>query len=140
MQCDPRTGMEREVRQDSTVIRFWIDAYNRTTASLNNGRIAEPQLQAWWDGDSDRGAMAVGRVFGASVSGRESRFVAHGILYCRPDFSHTLGWWMVSKISNDGADRDKVIQLLSHPDSLASWYNAAVGQVDKSLVVSEEVW
>jgi hypothetical protein len=140
MQCDPRTGLQREVRRDSVVIQYWIRTLNRMLAELSNGSMTEPAFDAWRNGQFELTRKLLTECLQRRYAGHNSDSLIAEHMPGRPDLSHTLGWWMVSEISNDGANREKVIRLLSCPDSLASWYNAAIGSEDKSLLADESVW
>jgi len=136
MHCDPRQGIEREVRRDTVVIRDWISSLNVKLAAIDSGSITEPDIRAWYDStyhDIPRDLLRdfLKRRFPA---GNLDSFFAENVPH-RPDLVHTLGWWMVSRLS-EGGHPERVIQLLSSPDSLFAWYNESAGSADQSLLIA----
>lgn len=136
MQCDPRGGMEGAVRRDSTIIRYWIADVTAKLESMNSGRITGDDASVWWDSTFQETPRRLLREYLSThyPDRNQDSLYASNVGY-RPDLEHTLGWWMVSHIA-DGDHPQRVIALLSHPDSIFVWYDAAVGTTDPSLRVS----
>jgi len=61
----------------------------------------------------------------------------------RPDLVHTLGGWMVRRITNEGTNPEKAVEVLINPTSLYTLYNQTLEKgmediaVDTSVVVKK---
>ena len=135
MQCDPKEGLDKAVRQDSTVIRYWINEVNEKFAALDAESISDLAMSAWWGNSFHAPAEILRSEFLArQFPGRNVDTLAQ--ITAKPDLLHTLGWWMVSHISDGGKYRDEVIRLLSNPEALFSRYNAVIGPGDPRLLIA----
>lgn len=136
MHCDPRQGIEREVRRDTVVIRYWISSLNEKLAAVDAGSTSESDLRAWYDStyhDLPRELLRDFLTRRFPDRDLDSLFAENASH--RPDLTHTLGWWMVSRLS-EGGQKERVMQLLSSPDSLFAWYNESAGSADQSLLIA----
>jgi hypothetical protein len=138
MQCNPPQGFARELKEDSGIIGYWIDQLNQKLAVLDNGSITESELQEWYGRTyQDTAVVALKEYLMRRFPHGDPDTLVTSHISERPDFEHTLGWWMISRISDEGKRKDKAIPLLSHPEMLFTQYNAAIGDKKARLRVTD---
>jgi hypothetical protein len=132
-QCDPRSGLDREIITDTSVIEFWIANLKQHASVLSTSPSIKSATAQWLDSctgilATEQRDLFLKRRFGDA--GADS-VAARAII--RPDMIHTLGRWMVKHISADGQDRSKALGLLSHPDSIYVWYDRSMAAASEEL-------
>ncbi len=126
--CNPPDGFKKMLWEDRQVIEFLLGELNSRFGELMDGTMTEEQFQLWWSStfyEIPHKLLEeyVERNFPESEI--ESTVAAN--VSFRPDLSHALGWWMVSRISVEGAKSEPVKQLVMYPYSLFARYDEVIG-------------
>jgi hypothetical protein len=140
MLCNPPEGLKRDVMEDSTVVAFWIHELNDRLAGLDTGDVKEEDYAAWFQASFHEEARALLRdYFRQWHEGEELENLVSANQAYRPDFLHTMGWWMVSHITANGSDRKALFDLMKDPAAILERYNEAVtGAPDRFTVYAKE--
>jgi len=137
MQCNPLQGLRRTLKEDTTIVRYWIGQLNDKLAALRTGSITEPQIEAWYDSSFQETARMLLNEYRKRVSPTaDSAAYMWQHQVDRPTMVYTLGWWMVGRISEGGKNKNTVIQLLKEPEQLFGSYNSSVPAKDKGLKIN----
>jgi hypothetical protein len=127
MRCSVDDGLRKTLMEDSVVVSYWIGQLNEKLAALDDGTITEDELSRWYSATYHETARELLKVYLMARYSHEvigEKLEVHAA--ARPSFVYTLGWWMISRILEDGAGKDAVIGLLSDPQDLFDLYNEAV--------------
>ncbi len=133
-QCNPLTGMDKEITEDPIVIAYWISDLKEHASSfaLLPDNVASKRL--WRESTYQDLAQYQKLAFlSRCFPGKRADSIANEMPVHRPDLAHTLGRWMVQHISKDGQDRNQAIALLQHPDSVFVWYDRAVKDMPSEM-------
>jgi len=136
MHCNPRTGINAAIKDDSTIVRYWIRRVNEKLAAVDAGIISEGQLVTWSDSSYFEipTQLLIDFLARRYPAANQDSLLQLNMGY-KPDMEHTLGWWLVSHISG-GVQPGRLIALLSQPDSVFAWYDEAIGSNDPSLLMT----
>lgn len=134
MHCNPPSGLRRLTKEDTTIVAHWFRELSQTLGRLDQAGVNHDEISQWYRASSQGSARKLLRDYLArSLEGealnREVVLQAHA----RPAMVYTLGWWMVSRISRYGTDREAVVELLRNPHTLFARYNAVVSDAPDSL-------
>jgi hypothetical protein len=139
MRCDVEAGMRRDAMEDTATVAYWIGELNAKLAALDDGTIAEDELQKWYGATFQETARVLLKSYLERRYPDEDpagKLQEHAT--ARPTFVYTLGWWMVSRILESDAGKEKVIRLLSQPDELFETYNASLQGASPALRVRQK--
>lgn len=126
MQCNPPTGLAKAIKEDTSVVRYWIEQLNDKLAALETDMLSEEAAEQWLrDSYQQDARQLLTEYFQHDYEDNELRAIVAEHISDRPTLIYTLGWWMVSRIDQT-AGRDQVIALLSDPDQLFDHYNSAI--------------
>jgi hypothetical protein len=127
MQCDVDNGLRRELMEDAHVVSYWIGQLNEKLAAISDGSITEDELFVWYSATFQDSARELLKGYFETRYSHEVVFdKVEQHIVDRPTFIYTMGWWMISRILEDGAGKEAVIGLLSDPHELFDLYNEAV--------------
>ena len=134
MHCNPPEGLSRATKEDSAVVAFWFRELAGTLAAMDKDSLSEEDMRSWLSSSFHETARGLLRDYmERTYQGEElDRQVALHITD-RPSMIYTLGWWMVSRISRLGADKEAYLCLLQEPESLFERYNTVVADGPDSL-------
>ncbi|MEK9138179.1 MAG: hypothetical protein AAB393_13720 [Bacteroidota bacterium] len=125
--CNPLTGFQKGLWEDRTTLSALIKELNGKMIALDNHELQEDSVREWY-----------GRLFHSFAASLLEQYIqrtypdsnvkalAREKAIFRPDLVHTLGWWMVSRITENGTKREEAIELLTHPASLYRRYNESL--------------
>lgn len=126
MQCNPPTGLTKTIKEDTAVVRYWIEQLNDKLAALETNMLSQENAEQWLrDSYHQDARQLLTEYFQRDYEGDELRAVVAEHIADRPTLIYTLGWWMISRI-NQAAGRHQVIALLSDPGQLFDHYNTAI--------------
>lgn len=126
MQCNPPTGLAKTIKEDTAVVRYWIEQLNDKLAAIETDMLGQEAAEQWLrDSYQQDARQLLTEYFQHDYEGDELRAVVAEHIADRPTLIYTLGWWMISRI-NQAAGRHQVIALLSDPGQLFDHYNAAI--------------
>jgi hypothetical protein len=132
-QCDPRSGLDGEIVNDTSVIRYWIADLKEHASVFAADSQSKPAISTWLDSCSGVLATQQRDLFLQRKFGSAGADTAAARSIIRPDMIHTLGRWMVRHIAADGQDKEKALGLLKHPDSIYVWYDRAMASAPEGL-------
>lgn len=129
--CNPPDGFKKALWEDRETIRALLSELSHVVLSMENGELTESEFRKWYSSTFDEIPRML---LDAYVRGRfgdaEADAVIQSHLSERPDLVHTLGWWMVSRISSEGQDPDEVRTLVQRPYELFERYNEVMPDED----------
>lgn len=134
MHCNPPEGIRRTIMEDTATVAFWFRELSQTLKGLEMGALTDEEVRQWYSASFQDTARKLLRDYHArSLEGEalNREVILQG--HARPTLIYTLGWWMVSHISHQGADREAVIDLVQDPYNLFALYNAVASDVPDSL-------
>jgi hypothetical protein len=132
--CSPPRGFVKEVYEDPDVVGALLRRLEQQLLILESGEITEQGMETWLRANYFEVAEALLRLHlqkrysAAELDEKVKQHMSH-----RPDLEHTLGWWLVSRISHDGRRRDRALSLFDDPWRLYRLYN------ESDLVDSQEL-
>lgn len=133
-QCNPLTGMDKEITEDPIVIAYWISDLKEHAANFAGLPENAASKQLWRDSTyQDLAQYQKLEFLSRCFPGKRADSIAREVQVQRPDLAHTLGRWMVKHISQDGRDRSQAIALLQHPDSVYVWYDRSVKDLPSEM-------
>jgi hypothetical protein len=136
MHCNPPEGIKAEIMEDSMVVEYWMYHLNERLAMLDTGEVDESEYNDWLDQTYYQQAKSVLHDYLLrQYEGPELEEQVKTHMVYRPTMVYTLGWWMVSTISNGGQDRESLMKLLDDPKSLFTMYNDAAGASPRQFKV-----
>ncbi|MEW5795081.1 MAG: DUF5700 domain-containing putative Zn-dependent protease [Candidatus Zixiibacteriota bacterium] len=134
MHCNPPEGFNRTIKEDTAVVVHWLRELDKMMALVKSGEVAEEVASDWLGNTYQEAARSVLRQYLSRTIPEdelEREVKAHEI--DRPSLVYTLGWWMVSHISDKGFNPEAVHELIKHPLTLFERYNAKVSPGADSL-------
>ena len=126
-QCNAPSGFNREIKEDSVVVGFWLHELERVIGQIRRNEITEDSVRAWLDRSYQESARQLLADYLARTypeADQRSLLQEHGI--DRPSGIYTLGWWMISHIVDAEGVRDAAVQLLITPHELFRVYNTSI--------------
>jgi hypothetical protein len=138
--CSPPIGFTKEIYEDRTVVASLVKRFNIGMGELSRGQMTVEQAQAWYRSNYFEIAEGLLRDhLEESYSGEEldRKFAEH--MQVRPDLEHALGWWMTSRVSEQGRRRKITVNLLRQPYSLFQLYNEALTEEQEDLRIDSAV-
>lgn len=134
MHCNRPEGLRRATKEDTTIVAFWFRELSQTLKQLEKDEFNSNDIRQWYRNSFHSTAHQLLREYLARTFEGEELNRQTGLLaYARPTLVYTLGWWMVSRISQQGTDHAAVIALLEDPYTLFASYNAVAADAPDSL-------
>jgi hypothetical protein len=134
MHCNPPEGYFRILKEDTAIVAFWFREFDSVMSALNRNVVSEDDIRHWYrDSFHDTARRLLREYMSRTFQGDELNQQVALHAHARPTLIYTLGWWMVSRISDNGVNRQAVLGLLQDPLSLFSRYNAVIGDGPDSL-------
>ena len=138
--CNPPAGIRARIWEDAEVLQSLVQGLNDILHAMRSGSADEADVERWYQDNFQATAHELLRRFLArDYSGDELQSRLQRYASIRPDSEHVLGWWMVSRVSRNGTDREAALQLLRDPGSLLSRYNHALGEGETALRVADDI-
>lgn len=135
-QCNPCTGFKKELWEDPAVIARLIGSLNETGIAMYAGTMDDEAVTAWYRATFNQSArLLLEEYLRKRYDEPEAKRMFRAYISFRPDLLHTLGWWMVSRITRDQALPERGVNLLVDPCSLFDRYNDTLGDGADSLRV-----
>ena len=134
--CNPPTGFRKALWEDPRTVEALIAELNGELSALADGRVEEAEFRTWYSATFHELPMRLFREYLAREYAEdeiEDLVARHASQ--RPDLLHALGWWMVSRVSDEGRDETAVRELVTNPYQLFDRYNAALGPEAEALAV-----
>jgi len=132
--CDPPQGFKLALWEDRDTVVQLMQELNHTLLALENGMCEESEFWAWYSSTFHEIPRKLLEDYASRTSGpTEVEKTVRAHLPQRPDLVHTLGWWMVSHVSQHGKDSSAVKALILNPYQLFSRYNETLAARDDSL-------
>ncbi len=137
--CNPPTGIKKEIYEDKLVLSALVSRLNSVLVALSRNEMTEKQMKDWYSANYFAFAEdLLKQYFEKRFSGDEATDKLREHMPLRPDLTHALGWWMVSRISGRGKRPDAAISLLLDPYSVYPLYNEACVEACEELKISRE--
>lgn len=136
MQCNPPEALRGMAMRDTTIILAWIEILNTQIARIRSGAMGREEARAWMWGAADDSALAMMDRF--LVRDDAARAAAEGIRNFwphRPSWNYTLGWWIISHLTENGRQPENVLPLMNSPYELILAYNQSVTALDSAFVL-----
>ncbi len=134
MHCNPPEGFKRMIQEDTAVVAYWIRELNEKHEMLQLDEAVEDDFWQWMAKTYQDGAGEVlAEYLGRDFNGEELRRHQAD----RPMLIYTLGWWMASRLSDNGKRPDELIKLLAEPRMLFTHYNRLMADAPDSLKIRE---
>lgn len=137
MHCHPPAGVSRSAKEDTAIVAFWIRELNTKMRTIRNGQLDQTAAYAWRDSTSWVFAIDLLRFHLAKTyqgEELERQLVAHA--QDRPMLIYTLGWWMTSRLSRNGAAPQAIQSLVTNPLSIIEKYNRTLPAGADSLRIN----
>lgn len=139
-QCNPCAGMKKELWEDPDVIAALIRGLNETCLAMYDGTLGEREMSAWYGASFQDAARDLLKAHLLKQYDQQAAVRLLGrYMPVRPDLVHTLGWWMVSRITDRQSNRNPALSLLTDPSSLFERYNATLPPDAGALRVDDRV-
>jgi hypothetical protein len=135
--CNPPAGIKKEIYEDELVLSALTSRLNDALIALSKDEMTEEEVQDWHSANFFSFAEdLLKQHLEKRYSGDELEAKLRKHMSLRPDLEHTLGWWMVSRVSGGGERPDAAISLLSDPYSVYMLYNNACVEAGEGLKIS----
>jgi len=134
--CNPPAGFRKDLWEDPRTVEALLAELNGRFLAVKEGRMGRRGFRGWYS-DTFQGIprrLLEGYV-ARTYPENDRKAVTARFIPQRPDLVHALGWWMVSRVSRQGEDREAVKALVKNPLSLFRLYNAALGDSQEALKV-----
>jgi hypothetical protein len=139
--CSPPGGFLRGVYEDPAVIAALLRRLEELLMALSEGRLTESEMENWSRENYFEVAEAPPRLhLGKQLSGAELDESMRLHIMQRPDLEHALGWWMVSRISQEGVRPDAALSLFGDPWRIYGLYNESAPADGKELRIAPTVF
>jgi len=138
--CNLLTGFQKALWEDRTTLSALIKELNGTMIALDNHELQEDSVQEWHRRlFQEFAASLLEQYLQREYPDSNVKTLAREKAIFRPDLVHTLGWWMVSRITENGTKRERAIELLTHPALLYQRYNESLERGMDDLAVNAKV-
>lgn len=138
MHCNPPEGLSRETKEDTATVVAWLRSLEQELLAVRNGQVDEDAVRVWTEATYYDSAMSFLRLYlSKTLSDEDLERAVRAHPVDRPSLVYTLGWWMVSRISHDGANPESVRDLVINPTTLVTKYNATIPAGADSLKLPE---
>lgn len=142
-QCNPVTGFSKSLWEDRATVASLMKELNEKLLAMDRHELQENGVRKWYSGLFEEFARSLLLRYlqkaypDATTKTIETLAMQHAS--SRPDLIHTLGWWMVSRITENGTKKGKAIELLRNPASLYELYNKSLENGMEDVAVDARV-
>lgn len=137
--CNPPVGVKRQVYEDTMVVAALVSRLNEMLRALEQGDMTEEDMRHWYRANYFEAAAPLLRAhFEKTYSGANLEAMLKQHMHLRPDLEHVLGWWMTSRISQDGTVPKRAVALLADPYSVYRLYNETVSRDHPELNIAPD--
>lgn len=138
--CTPPAGFQKEMWNDRIVLRSLVLDLNKTMIAIERGDMNEDSIRTWYQQSfQETPRRIMENYLNTYYPSDMARVYLRKYISVRPDLIHTLGWWMMSTVSEKGKKPESVIRLIRRPFSLFEAYNASLPPDLKDLKVDDRV-
>lgn len=138
--CNPPAGVKRAIYEDTMVVAALVSRLNEMLRALEGGDMTEEDMRHWYRANYFEAAEPLLRAhLEKTYSGASLEAMLKQHMHLRPDLEHVLGWWMISRISQDGAVPKRAVALLADPYSVYRLYNETVSPDHPELKIAPNV-
>ena len=138
--CNPITGFQKNLSEDRATIVSLLKELNGKLLSLDRHELQENDVREWYGKLFQEFAASLLKQYLQKTypdSAVKTLAVQNSVF--RPDLVHALGWWMVSRITENGVKKEKAIELLTNPASLYELYNKTLERGMDDVAVDARV-
>jgi DNA-binding ferritin-like protein (Dps family) len=138
--CNPITGFQKNLWEDRATIVSLLKELNGKLLSLDRHELQENDVREWYGKlFQEFAASLLKQYLQKTYPDSAVKTLAVQNFVFRPDLVHALGWWMVSRITENGVKKEKAIELLTNPASLYELYNKTLERGMDDVAVDARV-